>query len=114
MGIDETEALRRFSPESITRLPEELENIPFDELDKDELRWIADFINFKLSQKRRVLQRGGRGSIHPDRRKAAGKRTKKKLSPPDVEPDTINARDVIKSKDFMSRKLINRRQKESD
>ncbi|HEX8369975.1 MAG TPA: helix-turn-helix transcriptional regulator [Pyrinomonadaceae bacterium] len=54
IGIDVIEALWRFAPESITRLPGELENIPFDELDKQDLREIADFINFKLFQKRQA------------------------------------------------------------
>jgi transcriptional regulator with XRE-family HTH domain len=56
IGIDESEALRHFAPESFLSLPEELENIPFSEFNKQELREIADFINFKLSQKRSVQQ----------------------------------------------------------
>jgi transcriptional regulator with XRE-family HTH domain len=54
IGIDETEALRQFAPEGFARLPEELENIPFYEFDKQDLKEIAAFINFKLSQKRAV------------------------------------------------------------
>jgi transcriptional regulator with XRE-family HTH domain len=54
IGIDEIEALRQFAPESIKQMPEELENIPFDELDKDDLKEIAGFINFKLFQKRQA------------------------------------------------------------
>lgn len=54
IGIDEIEALWRFAPESVSRLPGELENIPFDELDKADLKEIADFINFKLFQKRQA------------------------------------------------------------
>ena len=53
IGIDETEALGKYAPESVSRFPEELENIPFEEFDKDELQEIAGFINFKLSQKRK-------------------------------------------------------------
>lgn len=56
IGIDESEALRHFSPESFSQFPKELENIPFSEFNKDELREIADFINFKLSQKRAAQQ----------------------------------------------------------
>jgi transcriptional regulator with XRE-family HTH domain len=52
IGIDESEALRHFAPESFTQIPEELENIPFSEFNKQELKEIADFINFKLAQKR--------------------------------------------------------------
>lgn len=52
IGINESEALRHFAPESFPQFPEELENIPFSEFNKQELREIADFINFKLSQKR--------------------------------------------------------------
>ena len=54
IGISEVEALRKFSPESVPQLPEELENIPFYEFDKQDLKEIAAFINFKLSQKRAV------------------------------------------------------------
>src|SRR5215213_577955 len=53
IGIDETEALSKYAPESVQRLPEELENISFDEFDKEELREIAHFINFKLAQKQK-------------------------------------------------------------
>ena len=53
IGIDESEALRHFAPESFLQIPEELENIPFYEFDKQELQEIADFINFKLSLKRK-------------------------------------------------------------
>ena len=56
IGIDESEALRHFAPESFASLPEELENIPFSEFSKQELKEIADFINFKLSQKRAAQQ----------------------------------------------------------
>jgi transcriptional regulator with XRE-family HTH domain len=56
IGINETEALRHFAPESFASLPEELENIPFSEFNKQELKEIADFIKFKLSQKRAVRQ----------------------------------------------------------
>ncbi|HEX8737469.1 MAG TPA: helix-turn-helix transcriptional regulator [Pyrinomonadaceae bacterium] len=56
IGVDESEALRHFAPESFAPLPEELENIPFSEFTKQELREIADFINFKLSQKRDAQQ----------------------------------------------------------
>lgn len=52
IGIEETEALRQFAPESFLQLPKELENIPFYEFDKQDLQEIAAFINFKLSQKR--------------------------------------------------------------
>jgi transcriptional regulator with XRE-family HTH domain len=52
IGIDEIEALRHFAPEGFASLPEELENISFSEFNKQELKEIADFINFKLSQKR--------------------------------------------------------------
>lgn len=52
IGISEIEALRKFSPESVPQLPEELENIPFYEFDKQDLQEIVAFINFKLSQKR--------------------------------------------------------------
>lgn len=52
IGINETEALRHFAPESFPEFPEELENISFSEFTKQELREIADFINFKLAQKR--------------------------------------------------------------
>jgi transcriptional regulator with XRE-family HTH domain len=52
IGIDETAALRHFAPESFSQIPEELENIPFYEFDKQDLKEIAEFINFKLSQKR--------------------------------------------------------------
>lgn len=52
IGINETEALRHFAPESFPQFPEELENIPFSEFTKQEFREIADFINFKLTQKR--------------------------------------------------------------
>ena len=51
IGIDETEALKHFAPESFAPLPEELENISFSEFNKQELKEIADFIKFKLSQK---------------------------------------------------------------
>lgn len=54
IGISEVDALRKFSPESVPQLPEELENIPFYEFDKQDLLEIAAFINFKLSQKRRA------------------------------------------------------------
>jgi transcriptional regulator with XRE-family HTH domain len=54
IGISEIEALRKFSPESVPQLPEELENIPFYEFDKQELQEIVAFINFKLSQKHSV------------------------------------------------------------
>jgi transcriptional regulator with XRE-family HTH domain len=53
IGISESEALRHFAPESFPQIPEELENIPFSEFNKQELREIADFIIFKLSQKRK-------------------------------------------------------------
>lgn len=53
IGIDEREALRHFAPESLPQVPKELEDIPFSEFDEKELREIADFITFKLSQKRR-------------------------------------------------------------
>ncbi|HLL99781.1 MAG TPA: helix-turn-helix transcriptional regulator [Pyrinomonadaceae bacterium] len=56
IGIDESEALRHFAPESFPEIPEELENIPFSEFDKQELKEIADFINFKLSLKRKQQQ----------------------------------------------------------
>ena len=56
IGINESEALRQFAPESFPQFPEELENIPFSEFTKQELREIADFINFKLSQKRAAQQ----------------------------------------------------------
>ncbi|HEX8367705.1 MAG TPA: helix-turn-helix transcriptional regulator [Pyrinomonadaceae bacterium] len=56
IGIDESEALRHFAPENFASLAEELENIPFSEFDKQELKEIADFINFKLSQKRAAQQ----------------------------------------------------------
>ena len=56
IGIDESEALRHFAPESFLQIPEELENIPFSEFNKHELKEIADFINFKLSQKRAEQQ----------------------------------------------------------
>lgn len=52
IGVNEAEALRQFAPESFQHIPEELENIPFYEFDKFELKEIADFINFKLAQKR--------------------------------------------------------------
>lgn len=52
IGIDEREALRHFTPESFAEIPKELENIPFSEFSKQELKEIADFITFKLSQKR--------------------------------------------------------------
>lgn len=54
IGISEVEALRKFSPESVPQLPEELENIPFYEFDKQDLREIVAFISFKLSQKRKT------------------------------------------------------------
>jgi transcriptional regulator with XRE-family HTH domain len=56
IGIDEAKALRHFAPESFAPLPEELENISFSEFTKHELREIADFINFKLAQKRAAQQ----------------------------------------------------------
>jgi transcriptional regulator with XRE-family HTH domain len=56
IGIDESEALKHFAPESFLSLPEELENIPFSEFNKQELKEIADFINFKLSQKTMAQQ----------------------------------------------------------
>ncbi|HEX8369196.1 MAG TPA: helix-turn-helix transcriptional regulator [Pyrinomonadaceae bacterium] len=58
IGIEESVALRHFAPESFPQIPEELENIPFSEFNKQELKEIADFIIFKLSQKRRE-QTGG-------------------------------------------------------
>lgn len=56
IGVDETEALGKYAPESVKRLPEELENIPFSEFNKQELKEIADFIIFKLSQNRAAQQ----------------------------------------------------------
>jgi transcriptional regulator with XRE-family HTH domain len=54
IGIDETAALRQFAPEGFLPFPEELENIPFYEFDKQDWKEIAAFLNFKLSQKRAV------------------------------------------------------------
>ena len=66
IGVNESEALRHFAPESFPQFPEELENIPFSEFTKPELHEIADFINFKLSQKR-AAQKGEKNKIiaHP-------------------------------------------------
>ncbi|MDQ3801856.1 MAG: helix-turn-helix domain-containing protein [Acidobacteriota bacterium] len=67
IGIDEREALRHFTPESFPQLPKELENIPFSEFSKQELKEIADFIIFKLSQKQQELAAKG----EPDKIQAA-------------------------------------------
>jgi transcriptional regulator with XRE-family HTH domain len=56
IGIDEIETLGKYAPESFQRFPEELENIPFSEFNKQELQEIVDFINFKLSQKHAAQQ----------------------------------------------------------
>lgn len=53
IGIDETGALGKYAPESGLQFPGELENIPFDEFDKDDWREILDFIKFKLLRKQK-------------------------------------------------------------
>jgi transcriptional regulator with XRE-family HTH domain len=84
IGISEVEALRKFSPESVPQLPEELENIPFYEFDKQDLQEIVAFINFKLSQKRSA-QTGE--TIKPDRN------THKKAAEPEIRNDLSREED---------------------
>ena len=50
IGIDEVSALKVFSPESFIT-PENLGIIGTDDLDEDDLKDIADYINFKRAQK---------------------------------------------------------------
>jgi transcriptional regulator with XRE-family HTH domain len=85
IGIDEVEALWRFAPESVSRLPEELENIPFDELDKQDLREIADFINFKLFQKRQAHE--GEAAIRTEEKPPELKRNYSRKAKTSEEPE---------------------------
>src|SRR5215213_3622820 len=85
IGIDQIEALWRFAPESITRLPEELENIPFDELNKQDLREIADFINFKLLQKRQAHE--GEAAIQTEEKPPEPKRNYSRKAKNKQEPE---------------------------
>ncbi|MDQ3799289.1 MAG: helix-turn-helix domain-containing protein [Acidobacteriota bacterium] len=90
IGIDEIEALSRFAPETAARLPEELENIPFNQLDERDLKEIADFINFKLFQKRQAL-RGeaiSRGAEKTPQTKRDYSRKAENRKQPEIRPET--------------------------
>jgi transcriptional regulator with XRE-family HTH domain len=54
IGVDPLTALRKFTPEMASTMPEEFEGIPFYEFDKQDLNEIVDYINFKLFQKRNL------------------------------------------------------------
>jgi transcriptional regulator with XRE-family HTH domain len=87
IGIDEREALRHFAPESFPQIPKELENIPFSEFNEQELKEIADFITFKLSQKRREQAATESEPPRKNRDKTAGE------SPPETRFEILPEKD---------------------
>jgi len=102
IGISEVEALRKFSPESVPQLPEELESIPFYEFDKQDLQEIVAFINFKLSQKRSAQTGETNKTDRNTHKKAAIKEelkirleTPPEKDVPDVTPYRVKAGQLI-------------------
>lgn len=87
IGIDEREALRHFAPESFPEVPVELEDIPFSEFNEQELKEIADFITFKLSQKRREQATTESDPPRKTRDKTAGE------SPPETRFEIVPEKD---------------------